>query len=469
VDPGRRRLVARAVTLLVALGLWFCPVPEGLAPAAWHLFAVFSSAIFAVIVGALPILTASVLAAAAAVLSRTLTPEQAYSGFANPTILLIVTAFLLARGVVKCGLGERFGHIVVSRFGRSPLGLAYSIFLVDGVIAPAFPSNTARSGVLYPLVSGLAEAAGVRPGDTSRRRLAGCLMFSGVTSLSLSSGLWFTAMAANPLGAAIAKASGVTINFGSWLIAASVPTLATMALMPLVLYKLLPPEVKSTPEAPAAARAALAALGPLRRDEKIVTVTFVSLVVLWGLAAQLRLDSTAIAMLGLGVLLVKNVLTLEDLAKEGDVLVTFLWFAVLYALSTQLNELGFMGYLGVKLAGALGGLPVFPAYLVLIVAYVAIHYLFVSQTAHVLALLGVFLQVAVKLGIPAAPFAFQLLFASNYFSVITPQGSSANLLFTGSGHLTQGELYRLGAITTGISMVLYLAIGTPWLLLVARQ
>jgi di/tricarboxylate transporter len=83
------------------------------------------------------------------------------------------------------------------------------------------------------------------------------------------------------------------------------------------------------------------------------------------------------------------------------------------------------------------------------------------------ALFAVFLEVGVKLGVPAAPLAFMLLFASNFFSVITPQGSSANLLFTGSGYLSQGELYRLGAITTGISL-LYLVVGTPWLLAVAR-
>ena len=66
-----------------------------------------------------------------------------------------------------------------------------------------------------------------------------------------------------------------------------------------------------------------------------------------------------------------------------------------------------------------------------------LHYLFVSQTAHLLALFGVFLDVGVKLGVPAAPLAFQLLFATNYFSAITPQGSSANLLFAGSGYLSQ--------------------------------
>jgi DASS family divalent anion:Na+ symporter len=66
------------------------------------------------------------------------------------------------------------------------------------------------------------------------------------------------------------------------------------------------------------------------------------------------------------------------------------------------------------------------------------------------------------------PLAFQLLFATNYFSAITPQGSSANLLFASSGYITQGELYKMGAIYTVFCMVLFLVIGTPWLMLVAR-
>ena len=127
-----------------------------------------------------------------------------------------------------------------------------------------------------------------------------------------------------------------------------------------------------------------------------------------------------------------------------------------------------MEFLGGRLAMRLGGLPPLAVGLVLVVAYVALHYLFVSQTAHLLALFGVFLGVGVQLGVPAAPLAFQLLFATNYFAAITPQGSSANLLFAGSGYLSQGDLYRLGAWATAFCLLLYLVVGTPWLMLVAR-
>jgi divalent anion:Na+ symporter, DASS family len=464
----RRALIARLATLAIALAIWFSPFPGGLTAPAWHLFAIFAAAILSVVVGAFSILTASVLAVAAAVLTGTVAPADAYSGFANPTILLIVVAFLVARAVVKCGLGERLGYRAISLFGRSTLGLSYSIFVVDAVIAPAFPSNTARSGVLYPLAFSVARAAGATPERADRRRLGRFLMFSGIASLSLSSALWLTAMAANPLGAEIAKPFGVEITFSSWLVAASVPTLAGMVLLPLFLYKVIAPEVTATPEAPAEARRALAALGPLNRDQKIVGLTFVGMVALWGAAASLAIDTTAVAFLGLGVLLVTSVLTLEDIAKEGDVLATFIWFAALFTLSDQLNRLGFMEFLGGRLVMRLGGMPPLLAGVLLVVVYVLLHYLFVSQTAHLLALFAVFLGVGVKLGVPAAPLAFLLLFATNFFAAITPQGSSANLLFAGSGYLTQGDLYRLGALSTGFCLLLYLVVGAPWLALVTR-
>jgi DASS family divalent anion:Na+ symporter len=464
----RRTLVPRLAVLVVLAGLWLSPAPEGLGVPAWHLFAVFASAILSVVVGAFPILTASVLALAAAVLSGTVPPAEAYSGFANPTILLIVVAFLLARAVVTSGLGQRLGYGAISLFGRSTLGLSYSIFVVDGLIAPAIPSNTARSGVLYPLALSVAEASGAKPGLEGRQRLGRFLMFSGIASLTLSSALWLTAMAANPLGAEIARGYGVDIGFGSWLIASCVPTLVGMVLLPLLLYKVLRPEITATPQAPAEARRALAALGPLTRNEKVVAVTFLGMVVLWGAASALGIDSTAVAFLGLGVLLASGALTLADIAKEGDVLATFLWFAALFTLSDQLNRLGFMEYIGGQLVARLGGLPPLAAGLLLLVVYVSLHYLFVSQTAHLLALFAVFLGVGVKLGVPAAPLTFQLLFATNYFAAITPQGSSANLLFAGSGYLSQGDMYRLGGITTAFALVLYVVVGTPWLLLVAR-
>ena len=459
-------LPKRALPFVMAVGIWFTPVPEGLTPQAWHLFAIFVSAISAVLVGAFPLLTSTMLAVAAVVLTNTISYSKAFSGFANPSVLLVVIAFLVAQAVVKSGLGRRISLFMVSRFGRSSLGLAYSIVVTDAVIAPAFPSNTARGGVLYPIVLSVAQGSGSRPDDEKGRRLGGYLMFCGMASLAVSSALWMTATSANPIGIQIVREFGLQIGFGKWLVVASVPALTAILLLPWILARLFPPGVEETPEAPMAARKELAALGPLSRDERITAIAFILMVTGWIFAERLQLNVTSIAFGGLGLLLLARVLTPNDIATQGDTLTTFLWLAVLFALSGQLNELGFMGYVGQLLASHMGGLSWPVTYVALIVVYVAIHYMFVSQSSQVLALLGVFLDVGIRGGVPAPLMAFGLLFASSYFSVITPQGGSQNVIFVGSGYLTQRELYKLGLQITLVFLAIFLVVGTGWMLLV---
>lgn len=458
----------RALPFALAIGIWLAPVPAGLTAPAWHLFAVFVAAITAVLDGALPLLTSTMLAAAAAVLTGTISAAKAFAGFANPSVLLVVTAFLVAQAVVKSGLGRRISLFMVSRFGRSSLGLAYSIVVTDAVIAPAFPSNTARGGVLFPIVLSVAQGSGSKPDDPDGRRLGGYLMFCAMASLAVSSALWMTATSANPIGIQVARDFGIEIGFGKWLIAACVPAITAIAALPWVIARLFPPRVGKTPKAPLEARKALAALGPLSRDEWITAAAFVLMVSAWVFADKLNLNVTIIAFAGLGVLLATEVLTTADIATQGDTLATFLWLAVLFALSGQLNELGFMGYAGQRLAAHIGGLSWPLTYVVLMVIYVAIHYMFVSQSSQVLALLGVFLDVGIRAGVPRLLMAFALLFASSYFSVITPQGGSQNVIFVGSGYLTQRELYRLGLLTTLFFLAVFIVIGTGWILLVSR-
>ncbi len=127
--------------LVFGLVLWFIPTPEGLKPEAWHLFAIFITAIFAVMVNALPIFTSSILALSAAVLTGTLATKEAYSGFSQEFILLIIVAFLIARGVIKSGLGRRIAFMIIKRFGKSSLGLSYSVIAADMFISPAFQAT----------------------------------------------------------------------------------------------------------------------------------------------------------------------------------------------------------------------------------------------------------------------------------------------------------------------------------------
>jgi len=453
-------------TIFFGFALWFTPTPSGLETQAWHLFAIFITAIFAVIIKAMPIFTSSIIALAVVVLTGTLTTKEAYSGFSEDFILLIIVAFLIARGVIKSGLGKRIAFLIIKKFGKSSLGLAYSIIAADMFISPAFPSNTARSGVLFPIVNALATDSGSKVSDGTRKKLGAFLMMSSMAGLTLSSTMWLTAMAANPAGAKMAQQFGVNISYGSWALAASVPVIVLFFLVPIVLMKVFPPEIKETPEAPAIAEKALQDMGPVHKNEWIMAGTFIGMVFLWVMSGTWGLDKTAVAFLGLGVLMLTNIFTLEDLRGQGNALATLVWFSILFAMSVYLNKLGFMGWVGDHISSAVVGLSWPVVYVSLIIGYVLIHYFFVSQTAQMLALFTVFLGVAVESGVPAEMMALMLLFATNFNAIITPQGSSANVIYAGSGYLEAGEIYKVGGIITLLNTIVFLTVGTAWLLLI---
>ncbi len=461
--PSINRWIRRILTLGFGILLWHLPIPWDLSPDTWHLFTIFITAILGVLIDAVSIFTASILAMVASVIFSVLTPAKAFSGFSESFILLILSAFLVAKGVIKSGLGRRIAFLLIRRFGHSTLNLGYCIVATDTLLGPAIPSNTARSGILYPITLALAVDTGSLPTEKGRKKTGTYLMMTAIAGHSISSALWFTGMAANPVGAGIAAQFGVNMNFGNWFFVASIPCFIALILIPYILYILYPPQNKYTPEAPEAAKQAIKKMGPVRTKEWVMGITFLAMILLWAFSPVLKLNLAIVAFMGLSVLILANVYTLEDIRSgAGDALETYIWFAILYMMSTELNEMGFMGTLGTKIAVYTLDLNWILVYIFLTVLYVVIHYLFVSQTAHLLALYAVFLQVAIGAGVPAALMAFMLSFATNYFSVITPQASSSNVLFAGSGFLPSRDIYRQGAIITGLNLIIFLSM-TPWI------
>jgi DASS family divalent anion:Na+ symporter len=189
---------------------------------------------------------------------------------------------------------------------------------------------------------------------------------------------------------------------------------------------------------------------------------------LWALADIMGTDLSAIAFGGLALLMICGIFDTRDLQQEGGTLEVFIWFAILYAMSTALNEMGFMGWLGTHISVAVGGLDWPLVYVALLLSYIGIHYFFVSQSAHLLALFPVFLEVGVGAGVPGSLMAFSILFATNYFAALTPQASSANVFFAGSGYLEIKEVYRNGLLLTLANTLIIGIAGAFWILLVSN-
>lgn len=248
---GEVKFIPLLICLAIGLVLWFITPPSGLDVKAWHLFAIFVATIVGLIIKPLPLGSVAILSLTIIVLTNTLTLEQSLSGFQNTTIWLIVIAFFISRGFIKTGLGTRVAYIFVRLFGKKTLGLSYSLIVSDLLLSPAMPSNTARAGgIILPIIRSLSETYGSRTGDGTERRVGAFLTKVSFQGDMITSAMFVTAMAANPLAVKMTEQiTGKTISWVGWAAAAIVPGIISLIVIPLVIYKLYPPELKETPEA----------------------------------------------------------------------------------------------------------------------------------------------------------------------------------------------------------------------------
>ncbi|KAJ6897463.1 hypothetical protein NC651_023357 [Populus alba x Populus x berolinensis] len=184
--------------------LWFVPVPAGVTKPAWQLLAIFLATIVGIITQPLPLGAVALMGLGASVLTKTLTFSAAFSAFGDPIPWLIALAFFFARGFIKTGLGNRIAYQFVSLFGSSSLGLGYSLVFSEALLAPAIPSVSARAGGIFlPLVKSLCVACGSNAGDGTEHKLGSWLMLTCFQTSVISSSMFLTAMAANPLSATL--------------------------------------------------------------------------------------------------------------------------------------------------------------------------------------------------------------------------------------------------------------------------
>lgn len=461
-----------AITFAVALIIWFIPVPEGVTQDAWHLFAIFAATILGIILKAAPMGTMCMMAIAFTALTQVVAPgdagksiTKALSGFGDKVIWLIGISFFIARGFIKTGLGNRIAFLFIRVFGKSSLGLAYGLGLADVCLAPAIPSNTARGGgIIYPIMKSMAISFDSVPEKPeTHRKLGSFLTLNSYYMNLIASSMFLTGTASNPMCQKFAANLGIDITWMSWAAAGFLPGAVAFFIVPLVLYKLYPPELKKTGDAPKMAAQKLKEMGPISRNEWLMLLAFFILLGLWIFGGALSIDATTTAFIGLTLLLLTSVLTWEDVKGEKGAWDTIVWFAVLVMMASSLNELGFIGWFSDLIKVKIGGLSWQVAFPVIVVVYFFSHYIFASATAHVAAMYAALLGVGVSLGIPPMLLAMMLGFMGSVYGVLTHYGHGPAPVFFGSGYVDL-KIWWLRGLEIGIVLlIIYMVVGGLWM------
>ncbi|HEY0331441.1 MAG TPA: DASS family sodium-coupled anion symporter [Rhodopseudomonas sp.] len=476
------RPLPTAVVVCLTLVIWFAiPVPAGVAPNAWHLFALFVGTIVAIIGKAMPLGALSMIAIALVAITGVSNPGKpaaaltdALSGFANPLIWLIVSAVMVALAVTKTGLGRRIGFYFVKLFGRKTLGIAYGLVFSELVIAPVTPSNTARGGaIIHPIMRSIADSYGSSPEQGTQNSIGRYLALVNYNTNPITSAMFITATAPNPLCVALiaaATAGAISVSWGQWALAALLPCLVMLLVMPLVLYVLYPPQIKHTPGAKEMASAELVKLGPMRLPEAITLGVLIMMLAVWAgvpawlLGPAFGLDPTTTAFIGLALLLITGVLEWEDILKAKSAWDTLIWFAALVMMATFLGNLGLTKWFSLTIQGGIThlGMDWKASAAILVVVYFYAHYFFASTTAHVTAMFAAFFAAGIALGTPPMLLGLLLSFSSSLNMSLTHYATGTAPIIFGSGYITLNEWWIAGLVMSVVNLLILVGVGGLW-------
>lgn len=458
------------ISILVGLGIYLSPIPDGLTLKAWGMLALFVATIVAIIAKAMPMGAATLVALVISGVTG-LTPIKAgkeevamLSGFSNATIWLIGIAMFLSRAVIKTGLGHRIALYFISKFGNRMIGVAYGIALADTIIAPGIPSASARGGgIMYPIMQSIADTYDSKPGPTARR--AGAFLAIVVSQIdTIVCTMFLTAMAGNPLIAELAASQGITISWMSWFLGAIVPGIVSLIVLPYLVYLIYPPELKKTPKMAEMAKEELQKMGKMTTAEWILALDFILLLLLWTVGDLFfGISATVSAFIGLVILLLSNIMSWKNIVEETTAWDTMFWFAVLVMMATALNKYGVISWISTHISSSINGFSWPIAFTILVLVYFYTRYFFASAMAHISAMYLAFLAAAIAVGTPPMLAAVGLGYTSTLSMSLTQYAGGPGPALFGSGYNSTAQWWGISFISSIASLLIWFGVGGVWM------
>jgi DASS family divalent anion:Na+ symporter len=374
----------------------------------------------------------------------------------------------------------------IKAIGHYTLGLGYALIGTDVLLATIIPSTGARSGgIIFPIAKSLSEAYESHPGPTAGR-LGAFLMVLLYQCEVIICAMFLTGQASNVLISRFAQqTAGVDLNYGHWMLWAIVPGLVSLAIVPRILYRVFPPEIKQTPAAAEFAKQELSRIGPMSWPEKMLLLVFLIVAALWiirGLSGWVpvvgqlipstrfmavlsyisQLDYSVPPLLGVCALLITGVLDWEDIIGERHGWSVFIWYGGLVRLAEALGETGLTRRFAESAGGLTSGWPWLAALGVLLLIYFYAHYGFASITAHATAMYIPFLLVILAAGAPTYLAVLSLAFLSNLSASLTHYGTTPAPIYFGAGYVSQRNWWWFGFLASVINIPIWIGFGFAW-------
>ena len=449
--------------IIVGMLLWLFGAPSGLDIKAYHIFIVFISVIISILIRAVPMAVSVLTGLLFSVLVGLISLKDALKGFGDPTTWLVVIAFLIAGVVIDTGLGRRISLLCIHALGRSITGLGYAICSAEFILGPLVPSNTARGGgILAPIVDSMSRTFGSSP-TQSPEKAGQYLHLIGAHANLITSAMFLTGMAANPL---VSKAAydvfQIEFDWLTWTLGSIVPGLVGLAGLPILIKYLSPPTIKSIQPIRDKIKNDVKKLGPWTRSEILSALILGAMLLLWSTKPIHGWGTTTVALLGLITILLLNVISWDKMVKNYKAWDALIWLGGLLTLATSLKNLGFILWFTDSIQQSLAGISPVLLLLSLALIYFYSMYFFSMLTAHIAALAGAVFMVLSDINLNPFIIVGIIAYFSNLCACLTNYSSGPVIIYFGNGYFLPIRWFKIGFLVSIYHMVVWLGVGSIW-------
>ncbi|MCJ7595969.1 MAG: DASS family sodium-coupled anion symporter [Desulfobacterales bacterium] len=427
---------------------------NGLSPKAKRFLAVLAVLTFLFIAEPIPLEITAILIAVFLVVMGIGDVKEAWAPYMHPVVVFIMCCLIFAISLEKAGLTKRLGYFIIRKAGTSVVRFTFIISIGLG-FASAFMHDAAACAIGIVTMIPLMRAVGIEPHTNTAKFMMLSLPFAtscgGMGSL-IGGGRCMVA------AAFLKEFTGLEITFMDWIKYAMPAAIFTVPAAVLIVYFVFRPDPKfRLPEFEED-------LGPWSAIEKKTQLIIGIVLILWLTKGFHGLDYSIPGMLGVGALVLFNVLKWEDIHENLE------WGTALFIFGGGISLGLAMSYSG---AGEYFANLFFPlvrggGWLLLFIGVGVFGALVTNAMANVAAaalILPIVIPIAELEGVDPTVLALCLGMATS-FAMLLVIGCPPNAIAYSYRYFKSSDLTKVGALATPILLaILVVVVGIWWKIL----
>lgn len=455
-----KKIIGAVAGIAIGAAISFAPAPDGLSTKAMCGMGIFTWAVIWWMADVVSDYATTLLMLSLYALFNVVSFSTAFASFNSPTVWLIVGALGYGAAATKSGLLKRVALIAMSKFPLTFKGQATALFSAGMIMTPFIPTVTAKVAVLAPFAQAICDNMGYGKKSQGAAGLFMAMFVALVPAYSLFLSANFMCYA---LLGFLPKDVQAQMTWGNWFINALPWGLTMLVICYLAVLKFHKPSESNANVNTGFIDEQRKALGPMSNKEKIVAVILVLSLALWMTERMHGVSSTLIAIIGLFIMLMFEVLDRNSFraAIPWDAVI---FLGGLFNIPVIFSSLKINAWIG-KVFGPYivplvsGNIFVFIAVLCLVVYLVRLF--LVSQTAAIAILVILLTPFSIQAGINPWVTGFIVFVAVNVWYVPYQNASFlVSYYATGGDMVTHGQTVKIAVIYM-LATILGLMISVP--------